>query len=78
MADGKLYHDEEIKNKLADAHPFGEWTTKVKELDTKLSKVQEKQLYFGENLRKRQIAAGYTIEEIEQILVPMAEDGKET
>ena len=78
LADGKLYHDEEIKNKLADAHPFGEWTTKVKELDTKLSKVQEKQLYFGENLRKRQIAAGYTIEEIEQILVPMAEDGKET
>ena len=78
LADGKLYHDEEIKNKLADAHPFGEWTTKVKELDTKLTKVQEKQLYFGENLRKRQIAAGYTIEEIEQILVPMAEDGKET
>ena len=78
LADGKLYHDEEIKNKLADAHPFGEWTTKIKELDTKLSKVQEKQLYFGENLRKRQIAAGYTIEEIEQILVPMAEDGKET
>ena len=78
LADGKLYHDEEIKNKLADAHPFGEWTTKVKELDTKLSKVKEKQLYFGENLRKRQIAAGYTIEEIEQILVPMAEDGKET
>ena len=78
LAEGKLYHDEEIKNKLASAHPFGEWTTKIKELDTKLSGVQEKQLYYGEDLRKRQIAAGYTIEEIEQILVPMAEDGKET
>ena len=78
LAEGKLYHDEEIKNKLASAHPFGEWTTKIKELDTKLSGVQEKQLFFGEDLRKRQIAAGYTIEEIEQILVPMAEDGKET
>ncbi len=78
LSEGKLYHDEEIKNKLASAHPFGEWTTKIKELDTKLSGVQEKQLYFGEDLRKRQIAAGYTIEEIEQILVPMAEDGKET
>ena len=75
LAEGKLYHDEEIKNKLASAHPFGEWTAKIKELDTKLSGVQEKQLYFGEDLRKRQIAAGYTIEEIEQILVPMAEDG---
>ena len=78
LTEGKLYHDEEIKNKLASAHPFGEWTAKIKELDTKLSGVQEKQLYFGEDLRKRQIAAGYTIEEIEQILVPMAEDGKET
>ena len=46
LAEGKLYHDEEIKNKLASAHPFGEWTTKIKELDTKLSGVQEKQLYF--------------------------------
>ena len=57
---------------------FSEWTAKIKELDNKLSGVQEKQIYFGEDLRKRQIAAGYTIEEIEQILVPMAEDGKET
>ena len=78
LAAGKLYHDEEIKNKLAEAHPFSEWTAKIKELDNKLSGVQEKQIYFGEDLRKRQIAAGYTIEEIEQILVPMAEDGKET
>ena len=29
-------------------------------------------------MRKRQIAAGYSIEEIEQVLAPMAEDGKET
>ena len=78
LAAGKLYHDEEIKNKLAESHPFSEWTAKIKELDNKLSGVQEKQIYFGEDLRKRQIAAGYTIEEIEQILVPMAEDGKET
>ena len=26
---------------------------------------------------QRQIAAGYTMEELEQILAPMAEDGKE-
>ena len=29
-------------------------------------------------MRKRQIAAGYSLEELEQILAPMAEDGKET
>ena len=37
----------------------------------------ESAIFEGE-LRKRQIAAGYTIEELEQILRPMAEDGKET
>ena len=31
----------------------------------------------GADLRRRQVAAGYSIEEIEQVLAPMAEDGKE-
>ena len=35
-------------------------------------------MFKGADLRQRQIAAGYTIEELEQILAPMAEDGKET
>ncbi|WP_433990164.1 Glutamate synthase [NADPH] large chain (plasmid) [Pseudoseohaeicola sp. NH-UV-7] len=78
MAEGRLYHDTEIKNKLSDAQPFGEWVGKIKELDQHLSAVTEKAVFDGPELRKRQIAAGYTIEEIEQILAPMAEDGKET
>ncbi|REJ73775.1 MAG: glutamate synthase large subunit, partial [Proteobacteria bacterium] len=75
---GTLYHDTEIKDKLAAAQPFGEWVGKIKDLDEALAQVTEKQLFSGEELRKRQIAAGYSIEEIEQILAPMAEDGKET
>ena len=38
----------------------------------------EAPIFSGEELRKRQIAAGYSIEELEQILAPMAEDGKES
>ena len=78
MAEGTLYHDTAIKDKLAAAQPFGEWVGKIKDLDEALAQVTEKQLFSGEELRKRQIAAGYSIEEIEQILAPMAEDGKET
>ena len=78
MAEGKLFHDTEIKDKLAAAQPFGEWVGKIKDLNDALAQVTEKQLFSGEELRKRQIAAGYSIEEIEQILAPMAEDGKET
>ena len=78
MKEGKLYHDTEIKDEMAAARPFGEWVGKIKDLDAELSQVEEKPLFTGEELRRRQIAAGYTIEELEQILAPMAEDGKET
>ena len=75
--EGKLYHDVEIKNKLAAGQPFGEWVGKISELDEALAQVEEKPLFEGGELRKRQIAAGYSIEELENMLAPMAEDGKE-
>lgn len=77
MKEGKLYHDTEIKDKLANARPFGDWVGKISELDDALSQATEKALYSGDELRRRQIAAGYSIEELEQVLAPMAEDGKE-
>ena len=77
MKEGRLFHDTEIKDKLAAARPFGEWVGKINELDDVLNAVEERALYSGSELRKRQIAAGYSLEELEQILAPMAEDGKE-
>ncbi|THH34736.1 glutamate synthase large subunit [Aliishimia ponticola] len=78
MHEGKLFHDTAIKDSLAASQPFGAWVGKINELDDKLARVTETALFSGPELRKRQIAAGYTIEELEQILAPMAEDGKET
>ncbi|MFW2541460.1 glutamate synthase large subunit [Primorskyibacter sp. 2E107] len=78
MKEGKLYHDVEIKDALAASQPFGDWCGKITELDETLAKVDEKPVFEGAELRQRQIAAGYTVEELEQILAPMAEDGKET
>ncbi len=78
MAEGKLYRDTEIKDKLSAAQPFGEWVGKISELDGALAAVTETALYSGSELRQRQIAAGYTVEELEQILAPMAEDAKES
>jgi glutamate synthase (NADPH/NADH) large chain len=77
MKDGGLFHDVEIKNKLAASQPFGDWVGKIKDLDEELGAVNERALFSGSELRKRQVAAGYTVEELEQILTPMAEDGKE-
>ncbi|CUX83142.1 MAG: NADPH/NADH glutamate synthase large subunit GltB [Roseibaca calidilacus] len=77
MAEGKLYHDVELKNKLASNQPFGDWNEKIVELNDKLRDVPETRAMDGADLRRRQVAAGYSIEEIEQVLAPMAEDGKE-
>ena len=77
MAAGKLFHDVEIKDKLASAQPFGDWVEKITEMDAPLAAVTETALFSGDELRRRQVAAGYSIEEVEQILAPMAEDAKE-
>ncbi|WP_243613627.1 glutamate synthase large subunit [Shimia aestuarii] len=78
MKEGKLFHDKELKDCLANARPYDEWVDKIKDLEGDLADVPEKPIFSGAELRKRQIAAGYTMEELEQILSPMAEDGKES
>ncbi len=77
MQDGRLFHDQEMKDALASELPFGEWVGKINDLEPKLAGVAEAPMFEGPELRQRQIAAGYTVEELEQILAPMAEDGKE-
>ncbi len=77
MKKGLLFHDREIKDKLARALPFGEWASKIHDMEDELNRVSEKPLTPREELKKRQLAAGYTVETIEQILAPMAESGKE-
>ena len=77
MAEGRLYHDAELKDRLAGAQPYGAWIERVVDLNSMLRDVPEVAEFAGAELRKRQIAAGYTVEELEQVLAPMAEDGKE-
>ena len=67
MKKGKLYGDAQIKNKMAAALPFGEWVGKIVELDEPLAQVTEKPVFSGNELRRRQVAAGYSIEDLEQV-----------
>ncbi len=77
MTEGRLYRDTELKDKLAASQPFGDWIEKVVNLDEIMRIMPEAPMFEGAELRQRQIAAGYTIEELENVLAPMAEDGKE-
>ena len=77
MAEGKLWHDVDMKDMLAAASPFGEWVEAITDLEEITDGVDERPKFTGNDLRTRQIAAGYSVEEMEMILHPMAEDGKE-
>ncbi|MEM8741741.1 MAG: glutamate synthase central domain-containing protein, partial [Pseudomonadota bacterium] len=77
MARGTILHDAEIKNELSASLPFADWVGKITELDQIVTPEREPALHQGADLRARQIAAGYSMEEVEMVLAPMAEDAKE-
>ncbi len=76
MGEGKLYHDAEIKDVMAASQPFGDWVGSITDLDV-VTDTEERALFDGGELRRRQIAAGFSVEELEVVLHAMAEDGKE-
>ncbi|MFM2041849.1 MAG: glutamate synthase, large subunit [Pseudomonadota bacterium] len=78
LKEGRLYHDREIKDNLAAQRPYGSWIKHITVLDdlVKAAPAEPAELPRDE-LRRRQIAFGITMEDLEQILHPMVEDAKE-
>ncbi len=78
IEEGKFYSHREIIDKLAGKHPYQKWLNNVVELEPRISKGAETRLFNDrDEFQRRQHAAGFTMEDIELILAPMAEDGKE-
>jgi len=77
MVAGQLYHDAELKDLLAASQPFGDWVGSITDLDAVTGGSGQHPLFEGAELRRRQVAAGYSIEELEVTLHAMAEDAKE-
>ncbi|HEX9808447.1 MAG TPA: glutamate synthase large subunit [Alphaproteobacteria bacterium] len=78
LAEGRFYHDAEIKDMLAARNPYSRWVRNITELDSLIKPAKEAPpLYDRDELRVRQRALGYTMEELELILHPMVEDCKE-
>ena len=72
---GKVFNNHEIKNYLSKE--FKHFNSQIVELDKKIINSKEKFIFTGAELRKRQHAFGISIEDLEMILHPMAEDAKE-
>ncbi|MGN0066784.1 MAG: glutamate synthase large subunit [Bacteroides sp.] len=74
--EGKIYYDGELKRQLADAKPYRSWLAANRiELDELKSgrKVAHSVPHYEANLR----AFGYTKEDVEKIITPMAQQGAE-
>ena len=77
MAQGRIINDEEIKEEIATRHPYQEW------LDENLIHLRdipynECPLFLNEApLKERLITFGYTQEDINTIILPMAANAKE-
>jgi glutamate synthase (NADPH/NADH) large chain len=77
LREGRLYEDRAIKDKLASEHPYLEWTRKIVELEPIIGPGPEPRMFDAAELRMRQRAAGYSMEDLELILHPMIVEGKE-
>ena len=72
---GKLFKDKEIKDYLAK--DYKKYSKQIIDLEKKISDENEKPNFTNEDLRKRQYLSGLSIEDLELILHPMADEGKE-
>ncbi len=72
---GKLFKDKQIKDYLAK--DYKKYSKQLVDLEKKISTEAEKAKFSGEELKKRQYLSGLSIEDLELILHPMAEEGKE-
>jgi glutamate synthase (NADPH/NADH) large chain len=77
LVEGRLYGEEEIVDKLAEAHPYTEWLGNIVDLEERIAPGPEPRRFDRETLLRRQVAAGLSLEEMEMILAPMVEEGKE-
>ena len=78
VRDGKFYEHTALIDRLAGSHPYEQWLSNVVELEPVIGPGPEPRLYSErQEFLRRQHAAGFTMEDVELILSPMAEDGKE-
>jgi glutamate synthase (NADPH/NADH) large chain len=74
--EGRIVPDNEIKKKLAGAHPYRQWV-EGNSIDMSDLPSREHVRHSGQSVQRRQRAFGYTQEDLKMILTPMADTGKE-
>lgn len=78
MQKGRLITDDELKAEICAQKPYADWLNKYK---IRLEELPEPRVQFTalehEQVLKYQKAFGYSTEDIEKLILPMAQEGKE-
>ncbi len=77
LMEGRLYDEDQIIDHLSERHPYTKWLGNMVNLEDRIGPGPEPRRYGKEELTRRQVAAGLSLEDVELILAPMAEDAKE-
>jgi glutamate synthase (NADPH/NADH) large chain len=77
LEQGRIVSDDEIKQQLANAHPYKEWLKRTQIVLEDLRPVQARESRTDVSLLDRQQAFGYTQEDLKLLLQPMAVTGQE-
>ncbi|MGE5548289.1 MAG: glutamate synthase large subunit [Solirubrobacterales bacterium] len=78
LEQGRLYRDGELKDTLAGRRPYADWTRRITELDSLVKTGAPEPVELSvEELKRRQLSYGLTMEDMELILHPMVEEAKE-
>ncbi len=78
LDNAKFYHDVDMKDMLAARQDYGSWTKRITVIDHIVKTDAPEPVRFdAEALRRRQLAVGFTLEELELLLHPMVEDASE-
>ncbi|WP_452225081.1 glutamate synthase large subunit [Lacinutrix chionoecetis] len=77
MNEGRIVNDEEIKEEIAAKHPYRKWLNEnlvhLRDISAKKGPIQHDEI----ELSKREVVFGYTEEDLNTIIRPMAQLGKE-
>ena len=77
-AEGRLVDDAELKSALAGRQPYGDWLRDNRvSLDDLPDAPQQQPTFTNGDLLSRQVAFGYTLEDLRIVMEPMAENGSE-
>ncbi|WPK10397.1 glutamate synthase large subunit [Lysinibacillus louembei] len=73
LEQGKIISDDELKAEMAAAYPYAEW---LEEHMVKLEAKEEPSVQV-QNITRQQQIYGYTFEDIQKYIVPLAKEGKD-